>query len=80
MDSGAFAVLAEIVVGAHRAHESDALDGGHLTAVADDVLKDGVLLLLLLLDKVVMEHFLELSGAEILDLFADHLDDFNDAL
>jgi len=61
MNSFALANLTEVVVGANRAHEADALDWHHFTAIASEFLVDLLLLLSLALLEMLVEHASELN-------------------
>ncbi len=80
MDSSLLAVFAEIVVSAHRAHVTNAADGGHVAAIADNTVKYCVALLLLLINQIFLEHGLEFCSAVLTNFFTDHLNDRTDLL
>ena len=80
VDSSLLTVLAEIKVSALSALISNTRDGRHGAAIADDVFKDCVALILLLLNQVFLEHGLELRGAVLTNFLTDHLDDRADLL
>jgi len=80
VDAGLLALLAEIVVGANRAHVAHTRDRLNVAAIARGFGENGVLLLLLSLDDVVSEHLLELSAAVLLHFISDNLDDLKDLL
>ena len=73
VDSFSFAVLAEVVVVANRAHVPDANNGGYFATITNN---GGMLLLLLfdaLLLEVIIEESAELAGTVVSDLFAHKL-------
>jgi hypothetical protein len=73
MDSLALASLAEVVVGAHRAHEADALDWVYIATIAGKLLVDLLLLLSLALLEMLVEHASELDRAVFANFIADDL-------
>ena len=73
VDTFSFAVLAEVVVVANRAHVPDTNNGGYFATITNN---GGMLLLLLfdaLLLEVIIEESAELAGTVVSDLFAHKL-------
>lgn len=67
--------LAEVSVGADRAHVTNTDDRVSVTAVADDLIMAGLLLLSLLIIKIVGEHLAEAVVAVVLNFLSDDLGD-----
>jgi len=72
MDTTAHALLAEVCIGAYRAHVANTTDGIGPASIADHFLVNNVLLLFALVLKVVYKHLLEACVAVFFDLLADN--------
>jgi len=68
--------LAEISVGADRAHVTNTSNRVCIATVTDDIIVDSIVLLDILFAKVVCEHLLEAVVTVFLNFLADHRSDF----